>query len=432
MKRRDFLKGMAVTGVASVVGGLGFAPTLLTPRTAHAAGRNKIVFISDLHMNVDGPYAWLVNHALDLARFLDKVNKRDDVGELVILGDLLDDWVTPVKYTPQTFNDILGANMNNGIVPALQAVCRNPDISVTYVTGNHDMLSFESSNKQVIGEAFPGMNIISNSPGLGAYTKDNVLWAEHGHRYTLFNAPDTWSRSGGNLPLGYFIARLAASKSLAEGKAYTLPQVLDQFVKSPSEINKYLTQGGYDAVAGNVIDDAFIIAVFNAIAIWSGTRPWDEFTMDGLDSWSTDPSVEHVAFLYDAIFSKWPSRQNIVDHFQALWNDLGHLTSAANLLLEMPERIKDLYPFTPRIVLFGHTHQAAFQYHSGEVESIYVNTGTWIDSKPMTWAEVEIDDGQNGQRDYTVSLWFHGESEPRQSGTITVEQAEEIEYPPHR
>ena len=71
MKRRDFLKRMAVTGAAaSVTGGMGIVPTLLSPRTAHAAGRNKLVFISDLHMNVVGPYSWLDKHAVDLARFL--------------------------------------------------------------------------------------------------------------------------------------------------------------------------------------------------------------------------------------------------------------------------------------------------------------------------------------------------------------------------
>ena len=421
MKRRDFLKGMAVTGVvASVAGGLGITPTLLTPRVAHAAGRNKLVFISDLHMNVDGAYSWLVKHALDLARFLNNVNTRDDVAELVILGDLLDDWVSPVKYTPQTFADILAANYNNGVVPAVQAICHNPNIAVTYVTGNHDMLSFESQNKEVIANAFPGMTIISDSPGLGAYTRDNVIWAEHGHRYCLFNAPDTWSRSGGHLPMGYFISRLAASKSVAEGQIYTTPDVLDWFVKSPAEVNKYLQQGGYGGEVGNIIDDVFIIAVFNAIALWSGHWPWDKFTMDNLDKYSSDPSVEDIAFTYDTIFSGWPSRQDIVDHYEAVWNDLGNLNSAANLIFEMPERIKDMYPFKPRIILFGHTHQAAFQYHSGEVETIYANTGTWIDSKPMTWVEIQITAGDDGQNFYEVSLWFYGEKTPRQKGTIAV------------
>jgi len=423
MKRRDFLKSMAVSGAAaSVAGGLGMIPALFTPRTAYAGSRNKLVFISDLHMNVDGPYSWLVNHAKDLADFINQVNDRDDVSELIVLGDLLDDWVSPIAYTPQTFADILGASNNAAVVAALQGICNNPGIAVTYVTGNHDMLSFDSQNKTVIADTFPGMTILSDSPGLGAYTRDNVIWAEHGHRYCLFNAPDTWSRSNGHLSLGYFISRLAASKSLSSGQLYTTPDVLDMFVKSPSEVNAYLNQGGYEEVAGNIIDDALIIAVFNAIAIWSGNWPWSTFTMDGLDNYAGTPSVEDVAFVYDTIFSGWPDRQDIVNHYDAVWDDLGHLSGPANLLFEMPERIKDLYPFTPRIVLFGHTHQAAFEYHhSGEVETIYANTGTWIDGKPMTWVEVEINDGSSGRRNYTVSLWFYGDSSPKYSGSVTVQ-----------
>ena len=107
---------MAVTGAAaSVTGGLGITPALFTPRTAHAAERNRLIFISDLHLNVDANYSWLVDHADDLAQFLNTVNARDDVAELVILGDLLDDWVSPVKDLPQAFADILTASNNAGI-----------------------------------------------------------------------------------------------------------------------------------------------------------------------------------------------------------------------------------------------------------------------------------------------------------------------------
>ena len=99
----------------------------------------------------------------------------------------------------------------------------------------------------------------------------------------------------------------------------------------------------------------------------------------------------------------------------------------------MPERIRDLYPFTPRIVLFGHTHQAAFQYDSGDVVTIYVNTGTWIDKQPnMTWAEIEIVDNPISQRNYTVSLWFYGEQTPRHSDTLSVQLEKEEYMPPHR
>ena len=62
-----------------------------TARDAGGAERNRLIFISDLHMNVDANYSWLVNHAPSAAQFLSDVNTREDVAELVILGDLLDD-----------------------------------------------------------------------------------------------------------------------------------------------------------------------------------------------------------------------------------------------------------------------------------------------------------------------------------------------------
>lgn len=175
--------------------------------------------------------------------------------------------------------------------------------------------------------------------------------------------------------------------------------------------------GGVDGI---IIDDTFIVALFTAITRWTGHRAWDRFTMNGMDGLIRDPFVGAISLIFDTIFSGWPSRQDIVNNYEAVFNDF-RLSSAANLLFQMPDRIKDLYPFTPRIVLFGHTHQAAFQYQGGEVDTIYANTGTWIDSKPMTWVEVEINDGGSGQRFYTVSVWFSGETSPRYSGTLTVE-----------
>jgi UDP-2,3-diacylglucosamine pyrophosphatase LpxH len=516
INRRTFLKATGLVGIGTATAAL---PNIAygafsAAQDSSAAERNRLIFLSDLHMNVDANYSWLVDHAADVARFLNEVNTRDDVAELVILplqlnlwvpwrpvgckalgnqyltllkalswfgtrcgsgisegasprasacersfafalephrldvwsfpthrffgravilGDLLDDWVSPVKDSPQAFAEILAASNNAGIVAALKAVCQNPSIKVTYVTGNHDMLSFEDQNKATIADAFPGMNIISESPGLGAYTKDDVIWAEHGHRYCLFNAPDTWSRTGSHLPMGYFISRLAASKAASTGQVTTTPDLLDIFVKSPSERLKYLRQlndqarrrrrrggNGEAGEVGGIFDDAVIIAVFNAIAFWSGNWPWDRFVMNDLDGYNTDPSVEDVAFTDETIFSGWTTRQNRVSQVEAVWNDLGSLASAVNLIFEMPDSLKDKYPFKPRIILFGHTHEAAFQYHVGDVDTIYANTGTWIDSKPMTWAEIQITAGNERQTAYEVSLWFDGERTPRQEATVAV------------
>lgn len=382
---------------------------LFAAQISGAAERNKIIFISDLHMNVDSNYSWLVAHAGDVAQFLNDINGRDDVAEVVILGDLLDQWVSPVENTPNSFSEVLAAVTNKEIVKALQALCNNQNLQVTYVVGNHDMLSFQDDNKDQIYANFPRLNIISDPPGMGAYTKDNVIWAEHGHRYTMFNAPDTWSHPDSHLPLGYFISRLVATKSASSGQVITTPDVLNTFVQSSS-----------DTSAGSAFDDAFIIGVFNGIALWCEVWPWDLFIMSGLDSFSTDPLVEEIAFIYDGIFSGWPSRQDMVSPTDAIFNDVGLLQDTADLIFQMPDYLKGKYPFTPKIILFGHTHQAAFQVDSDDGETIYVNTGTWIDSKPMTWAEIEITDGDDGEKLYTVALWYHGETKARQTATLTV------------
>jgi UDP-2,3-diacylglucosamine pyrophosphatase LpxH len=342
------------------------------------------------------------------------VNAREDVAELVILGDMLDDWVETVENPPHTFQQILASPNNAAIIAALRSICTNPALTVTYVTGNHDLLSCEAVSKTAITNAIPGLRIVSDLPGLGSYSKTNLLWGEHGHRYCMFNAPDIWSRTNGHLPLGYFISRIAASKSAREGTVYTTMEALDTMVKSPGSYYTPAGQGNQD------FSDAFIHALFDAFAlVWGGYWPWDTFKMDGLDNFTSNPSIDAIGSDYDNIYSGWPNQMDAVNQYEAIWNELGHLDSAANLLFEMPDRIRTNYPFVPRIVLFGHTHEAAFSYHCGATNTIYANTGTWIDGKPRTWVEVEINHA--GSKDfYTVSLWFDGESAARQSATLEV------------
>ena len=126
---------------------------ILVPLTTRAAERNTLVFISDLHMNVDVPYAWLQTNAPALAAFINRVNAREDVAEFVILGDMLDDWIETVENPPHTFHDILVSSNNTDVVAALRSICQNPAITVTYVVGNHDLLTFESQNKALITNA---------------------------------------------------------------------------------------------------------------------------------------------------------------------------------------------------------------------------------------------------------------------------------------
>jgi len=407
MNRREFLiyliLSAAMAGVAtpSLVMARPRDPRI-TPRSDH----RKVVFISDTHLSADPTTSWMYDNIGDLTDFLDKLNSRDDVEELVILGDFLDDWMVPIENAPSSFEDILDAAHNEPVVAALQAICDNPAIHVIYVTGNHDLLSFESTEKSVLDETFPNMEIHSEAPGLGDYALDEVLWAEHGHRYSLFNSPDTWSHPNSHLPLGYFITRLVASQS----EPYTTPEIIEEFVRQNLPLVPYPSDW----------QERLIEVVFTAIVRWAGKGPDDLFIMNGKDQFTDDPTVDEVRVMYAEIMSKWSERQDIVLPEMALLNEMGYMINSAQLLFSMPNSIKTYYPFAPRIVLFGHTHKAMFWQRFGLRNTIYANTGTWIDGKPMTWVEVETRDLSLKRRSYTVSLWYNGESGPRQSGTIVV------------
>jgi UDP-2,3-diacylglucosamine pyrophosphatase LpxH len=395
--------------------------------TPSAVPDSTLVIISDIHLNADPTASWIMDHLPNLEAFLTSVNGRSDVSELIINGDLFDTWVRPYGQEPESFQQTIDAPHNAGVIAALQAICANPNIQVTYITGNHDMLSFEAENQSVIASAFPEMTIFSESPGLGAYSIDSVIWLEHGHRYGLFNAPDIWTRPDGHLPLGYFITRLAAAQSERDGVLYTLPDILREFgVKTRERLNERRKRKGRklyatDPRAEGVLNDWLIYSIFLLYAKEAGASSTDSFLMDGLDDFVTDPTVSEIATAYETIMSEWPVRQNIVSNDLALWNEEGYLALTADMLLEMPSRIQSLYPFTPRIVLFGHTHRAFFQQTWTDPGSIYINTGTWIDPKPMTWAEIGVQD-QPGVRIYNTALWYDGDTSARYTGSIQITQ----------
>lgn len=391
--RRDFMKQVGLMGAA----GAGTLALLRTPGLCADSQRNKLVFISDLHMNNDQPYSWQRDHVGRVAAFIDEVNGRPDVAELIILGDLVDQWVFPSSQTPSTAAvSILQLDHNQPILTALQTICANTDINVTYVVGNHDLLVYTAANQADITTLIPGLTIAGAEPGLGSYSKDDVIWAEHGHRYCLFNAPDTWSYSGSHLPLGYFITRALAAMG-------TIDQTTSQYLDL---LTQHITSNGIS----NVLPDL----VYEAVIAYSGLSQSDAYSMNGLDGFTTDPTVTDVAAAYSDIFTQWTDRQNIVDEVTASIDDMGTLVGAANHQFTLPTQI----PFTPRIIVFGHTHHAVFQ-HLQPSDDIYANTGTWIDGKSSTWVEITIEPSA-GQKSYTVELWYYGESTPRYQGEIIV------------
>jgi len=146
-------------------------------------------------------YVWLDKSGKKphLVRFLEYL-ATSDADEVVMVGDVLDDWIVPVDVVPPSFLDILNHAGNRNTVNALRAL--SDAKNVRYLPGNHDMLVDSAS----IHAKFPMMTFGGNHDYGLQYIDGNVV-TEHGTSSAMFNGPDHEH----GLPLGYFISRMIAT-----------------------------------------------------------------------------------------------------------------------------------------------------------------------------------------------------------------------------
>ncbi len=185
---------------------------------------SKTVVISDIHIGDDSDTCWYrteVHEPYLLALLEWVIQNRDDIRELIILGDLVDFWTYPPNRVPPTMKEIVDKNPNTlGPHGKLSRVLTALNGNVTYLPGNHDMGMSLKDLKQIRNphhEIKKAGNVL---------IRDNVLYT-HGHLDTLFNAPD--NREGRRfkpLPVGHFVTRALSLKLLKnkkENRAAYLP-----------------------------------------------------------------------------------------------------------------------------------------------------------------------------------------------------------------
>lgn len=220
----------AATGVSTTV-----AAGSSGPLNSGSGERAQIVVISDIHMGADLAYAELNQNRKPLVNFLNQIRESPTVGELVIAGDLLDEWFVPATtdtYAGKGQADFVKriASANQEVIDGFNRIIKDGRVRVTYVPGNHDLLITAANVDSIL----PGIRQARDDvQGLGTYFPEGRpdIAIEHGHRYNFFCAPDPISNSavapGSILPPGYFFTRIAtlhvAQKCSKAGD--TFPQI---------------------------------------------------------------------------------------------------------------------------------------------------------------------------------------------------------------
>jgi metallophosphoesterase superfamily enzyme len=128
--------------------------------------RNMIVVLSDLHLGADSSYAECKVNLKALEKLLNLIKVAPNVKELVIAGDLVDEWFVPATidtYQGKDQADFVNrlAATNKSVFDAFNSIIQARNIMVTYVPGNHDL-------------AITAENIERILPGI-YQARDNVL-----------------------------------------------------------------------------------------------------------------------------------------------------------------------------------------------------------------------------------------------------------------
>lgn len=416
----------------------------------------KKIFISDIHMgdarSLGGttpyPYNRFLENIKHLARFLNKQLEATDLEQVVILGDLFDTWVIPTNQNPlNSFQAICKTLENEDVITALKTLAANGKL--TYIQGNHDMVlssAEQSETQQFMKSTFDGIDYTADP---NRVYRNGTIVGEHGHRYALFNAPNTMATIKSFLPIGYFISRLEAYKKATTGKEEDFLVILKEF------IIKYIIDR-----EGPVHD------LFVAMAQDANLEGTDNIHLNGIDGFpvqQVEPigkvmQVDAVGALYNPLMEKWQGNPDTMTWRQAVVGDIGQLLLAA-IIAYLAENDSD-----QNIVIFGHTHKAELwkSYdlpllnhlirhelvkHLDKIlndlkkdlpipdleiwdrlkaypmwpklnlpskltrrfklpcRSIYVNSGSWVDKRPCTYVETQED--VKAERHYVRLRQFH-------------------------
>lgn len=386
--------------------------------------RNLLVILSDIHLGADLAYAEINKNLPALEKLLLQIKASPNVKELIIGGDLLDEWFVPAgvdTYQGKDQADFVQriAAANKGVTDALNSIIQEGKILVTYVPGNHD-LTITAENIELI---FPGINQARDALlGLGTYSPADfpVLAVEHGHRYNFFCAPDPISNQavapGTIMPPGYFFTRIA-THWVTQGrpaKSAELPALTLNERANESQDLMYRYWKVWEMTLNlfpikNDFSEKIIVTNVNG---FKGT-----FAVNDLIPYQSTPGGTIDVNLYKGIQDSWEERQRL--NQVAVPIPTSRAIDSVNSSTETDYQATRQYFLNPasdkRIVVFGHTHDPkilASESHDKK-KCIYANSGTWIDHNPnsTTTHFVVITPQKSDPSSQTYVRLYHFENE---------------------
>ncbi len=396
----------------------------INPFTHSGSERNMIVIISDLHLGADLSYSETVTNLKPLEHLLNKIRISPNVKELVIAGDLADEWFVPATTDTYDGQGQIGfvqrvAQTNPGVINAINAIIQDGEILVTYIPGNHD-LGISAENYANI---LPGISQARDEEqGLGTYSPEGhpEIAIEHGHRYNMFCAPDPLSNQtvspGSIQPPGYFFTRIAALHVAqnCHTSGDTLPTITPNTSGGNSQLAAYYYWETWKGLLTNLpiqnsFDEKIIVTNIDGV---HGT-----YSVNDILPYQSTPGGVIDFTLFHGIYENWEQRQ-ILNHVPIhIPAELAMLNATSNPFTDTQAATQ--YFMNPasnkRIVVFGHTHVSAFitSNNYNGLKSIYANSGTWIDHNPgqplMTFVVITPQNTDTASQTYVKLYNYEGE-----------------------
>lgn len=429
---------LAVLASCNNSGSVRSAAQVTDPFSNGGDERNMIVVISDIHLGADTSYSECVDNRDALVNLLKKIEDSENVKELVIAGDLIDEWFVPATVDTyggkdQAYFVQLIANANKEVFEALNSIIKNTDILVTYVPGNHD-LTVTAENIDLV---LPGINQARDSAqGLGTYSPADYpqIAIEHGHRYNFFCAPDPISNQkiapGTILPPGYFFTRIAA---LYVQQNNPSPEDVD----SIPEINENPSWDHSQKLLYKYWKDwAMTLKMFPLECKFS-----DKIIVTNVNGFEGNYSVDDLlpyllsaggmldVIVFKGIQDNWIERQKLNNVAKPI--DTGRAIDSVMTASETDRQSDFQYFSNPesgkRLVVFGHTHDAKIKpYINNGLKSVYANSGTWIDNnndlKTRTFVVITPQNANDSTNTY-VKLYYVGDD-----GTVQPMSSDSLRY----